>query len=71
MRQLNPILRYEWYFYVFESITMLVYSAIWDVWHPGRYLPRFPNIYLSLDGTEVEEEEKADTRPLSVKLIRS
>jgi hypothetical protein len=67
MRRLTPILRYEWFFYVFESTTMLVNSAIWNVWHPGRYLPRLHNVYLSPDGTEVEAEEDSDTRPLLAK----
>jgi uncharacterized membrane protein YidH (DUF202 family) len=67
MRRLTPILRYEWFFYIFESTTMLVNSAIWNVWHPGRYLPRLHNVYLSPDGTEVEAEEDSDTRPLLAK----
>jgi hypothetical protein len=67
LRRLTPILRYEWYFYVFESTTMLLNSAIWNVWHPGRYLPRLHNVYLSPDGTEVEAEEDSDTRPLLAK----
>lgn len=65
MRRLTPILRYEWFFYVFESTTMPVNSAIWNVWHPGRYLPRLHNVYLSPDGTEVEAEE--DPRSLLAK----
>lgn len=67
MRQLTPMLRYEWFFYVFESTTMLANSAIWNIWHPGRYLPRLHNIYLSPEGSEVEAEEESDTRPLLVK----
>ncbi|KEQ81108.1 putative RTA1 domain protein [Aureobasidium pullulans EXF-150] len=67
MRQLTPILRYEWYFYVFESTTMLFNSAVWNIWHPGRYLPRLHNVYLSPDGTEVAVEEHSDTRPLLAK----
>jgi hypothetical protein len=63
MRQLTLILRYEWFFYVFESSIMFVNSAIWNVWHPGRYLPRLHNIHLSPDGTKVEAEEDLDTRP--------
>ncbi|KAG9519271.1 putative RTA1 domain protein, partial [Aureobasidium melanogenum] len=67
MRELTPILRYEWFFYVFESTTMLLNSVIWNVWHPGRYLPRLHNVQLSPDGSEVEVEEDADTRPLLAK----
>lgn len=68
MRQLTPMLRYEWFFYVFESTTMLVNSIIWNIWHPGRYLPRLHNVYLSPDGTEVEAEEDLDTRTLLAKI---
>lgn len=67
MRQLTPILRYEWFFYVFESTTMLLNSAVWNLWHPGRYLPRLHNVHLLPDGTEAESEEETDTRPLLVK----
>jgi choline-glycine betaine transporter len=67
MRRLTPILRYEWFFFVFESTTMLLNSALWNIWHPGRYLPRLHNVYLSPDGTEVEAEEDSDTRPLLAK----
>jgi hypothetical protein len=67
MRQLTPILRYEWFFYVFESSTMLVNPAIWNVWHPGRYLLGLHNTHLLPDGTEVEAEEDLDTRPLLAK----
>lgn len=67
MRQLTPILRYEWYFYVFESTTMLFNSAVWNIRRPGRYLPRLHNVYLSPDGTAVAVEEHSDTRPLLAK----
>lgn len=58
LRRLSPILRYEWYFYVFEATLMLVNSAIWNVWNPGRYLPRDHRVCLAPDGrTEVTAEE--------------
>ncbi|KAH6659316.1 hypothetical protein BKA67DRAFT_10462 [Truncatella angustata] len=65
---LSPILRYEWYFYVFEATLMLANSIIWNVWNPGRYLPRENHIYLSPDGrTEVEGEKEVDGRSLLAK----
>ncbi|KAK3341852.1 putative RTA1 domain protein [Lasiosphaeria hispida] len=67
LKQLSPILRYEWYFYVFEAVLMLVNSVLWNVWNPGRYLPGNHQVYLSRDGIEVQGEEGADRRPLLAK----
>lgn len=39
LRSLSPLLRYEWYFYVFEATMMLLNSLLWNVFHPGRFLP--------------------------------
>lgn len=66
---LSPILRYEWYFYIFEATLMLTNSVLWNIWNPGRYLPRNYHIYLARDGiTEVEGEAKLDKRPLLAKI---
>jgi hypothetical protein len=63
LSDLSPILRYEWFFYVFEATLMLVNSVIWNIWHPGRYLPRNYRVYLARDGvTEVEMMEEVDGR---------
>ncbi|KAH8805518.1 putative RTA1 domain protein [Xylogone sp. PMI_703] len=68
LKALSPIVRYEWFFYIFESTLMLLNSFLWNIWNPGRYLPRNNHIYLARDGmTEVELEEKADERPLLAK----
>lgn len=68
VKHLSPTLRYEWFFYVFEATLMLVNSVIWNVWNPGRYLPRNWHVHLAEDGrTEVEGEEMADDRPLLAK----
>ncbi len=81
LRSLSPVLRHEAYFYVFEAALMLLNSALWNVWNPGRYLPRSYHVHLAEDGrTEVrppargqgqgeeEEEEDADDRPLLAKV---
>lgn len=64
MRRLSPLMRYEWYFYVFEASLMLVNSVLWNVWHPGRHLPASYQVHLAQDGTEVHGDEKSDERPL-------
>lgn len=70
LRHLSPILRYEWYFYVFEATLMLINSAIWNVWHPGRFLPRDYHIHLSPNGrTEIKSREEPDNRSLAAKVV--
>lgn len=69
LKTLSPILRYEWFFYVFEATLMLINSALWNVWHPGRFLPQSRNMHLAPDGkTEVTGEEETDERPLVYKV---
>ena len=44
---------------------MLINSALWNVWNPGRYLPRNNHIYLARDGkTEIQGEDESAGRPL-------
>jgi len=67
LKRLSPILRYEWYFYVFEATLMLLNSALWNVWNPGRYMPRNSRVYLARDGvTELEDSSKSRKQPLLV-----
>ncbi|TLD21893.1 hypothetical protein PspLS_08115 [Pyricularia sp. CBS 133598] len=69
LRSLSPILRYEVYFYVFEASLMLINSWVWNLWHPGRFLPRSHNIYLGRDGREVEGQKVVDERSVVKKMI--
>jgi hypothetical protein len=63
LKTLSPLLRYEWYFWVFEASLMLINSIMWNVRHPGRYLPRNKKVYLAQDGkTEVEGPGWKDDR---------
>ncbi|KAL6892151.1 hypothetical protein GGI43DRAFT_387025 [Trichoderma evansii] len=64
LRQLNPLLRYEVYFYIFEATLMLLNSFLWNLWNAGRLLPKNPNIYLAQDGTEAMVEVVPDSRSL-------
>lgn len=68
LNTLSPILRYEWFFYVFEATLMLVNSILWNVRHPAHSLPVNHNVYLARDGkTEVEREvRKAASRGLAI-----
>jgi hypothetical protein len=66
-RNLSPLMRFEVYFYVFEASLMLINSWLWNIWHPGRFLPRDHHIFLGQDGTEVTGEKHEDSRPLLAK----
>ncbi|KAG8418970.1 hypothetical protein J3459_011830 [Metarhizium acridum] len=69
LEALSPLLRYEVYFYIFEASVMLINSVIWNIWHPGRSLPRSSNVHLSPDGeTEVTDREDVDDRSLLAKV---
>jgi hypothetical protein len=59
LRRLSVVRRYEWWFYVFETALMLGNSVLWNVWHPGRYLPKGTGVYLAEDGT-MERERVRD-----------
>lgn len=51
---MSPILRYEWFFYIFEASLMLMNSVLWNVRHPRRWLPKSSKVYLAKDGiTEI------------------
>ncbi len=50
---LRPAAQHEWYFYVFDAAPMLLASVLWNVWHPGRFLPRDSRAYLAQDGVTV------------------
>lgn len=63
LKSLSPMLRYEWYFYVFEGITMLANSLLWNVLNAGRFLPQNATVFLAEDGTtemEIPEDPSDD-----------
>lgn len=67
LKSLSPLLRYEWYVYVFEGVTMLANSLLWNVWHAGRYLPQTKNIFMGEDGrTEMMWDEENPDGQLTV-----
>ncbi|KFA79128.1 hypothetical protein S40288_05719 [Stachybotrys chartarum IBT 40288] len=67
---ISPMIRYEWYFYVFEASVMLINNVMWNIRHPRRYLPESNKIYLAQDGmTEVEGGGYKDGRPFWLTLV--
>ena len=60
---ISPIVRYEWFFWVFEALLMIINSVLLNVRHPALYLPHNNKIYLAQDGvTEIEGPGIADKR---------
>lgn len=68
--RLSPIVRYEWFFYVFEAALMLANSCLWNIRHPRYYLPENYHVYLAQDGkTEIEGPGWKNNRPWLVTFI--
>ncbi|KAL7943903.1 hypothetical protein V8C42DRAFT_92086 [Trichoderma barbatum] len=68
LRRLSPLLRYEGFFYIFEATLMLLNSFLWNIWNPGRLLPRNSHTYLAQDGTEAIVEPFQDSRSSAAKI---
>lgn len=67
---LTPLLRYEFWFYIFEATMMLLNSILWNVFNPSRYLPAEHNLFIGRDGAEmVDDEELVDDRGWFLKFM--
>ncbi|KAK4097080.1 hypothetical protein N658DRAFT_479592 [Parathielavia hyrcaniae] len=67
---LSPVIRFEWFFWVFEAAPMLANVFLWNARHPRRYLPRSFRRYLAQDGdTELDGPGWADKRSLVMTLL--
>lgn len=70
LNDLSPMLRYEWYFYVFEATIMLANVILWNAMHPRRFLPKSHRTYLAQDGvTELDGPGWKDKRPFVMTLL--
>lgn len=64
---LSPLIKEEWFFWVFETVVMYSNTTMLNVLHPMRWLPRCNKIYLAKDGvTETEGPGYEDPRPAIV-----
>lgn len=62
--EMTPLIRYEWWFFVFEASLMLLNSVMFNVRHPRMWLPADSKTYLATDGlTEVMGPGWKDPRP--------
>ncbi|KAL5346582.1 hypothetical protein ACLOAV_008289 [Pseudogymnoascus australis] len=66
---ISPLIRYEWFFWVFEGMLMIINSVLLSWRHPGKFLPKRNNIFLRPDGTERVGEEFKDKRPMLLALL--
>jgi hypothetical protein len=67
---LSPLIRYEWFFYVFEATLMLCNNILLNVRHPRKYLPKSTKTYLAKDGvTELTGPGYKDKRPFLLTVI--
>ncbi|KAF7586612.1 hypothetical protein BBP40_008619 [Aspergillus hancockii] len=68
--EMSPILKDEWFFWVFETAIMFFNTTLLNVLHPMRWLPKSNRIYLATDGvTEIEGPGYEDHRPFLLTLI--
>jgi RTA1 like protein len=66
----GEIYTHEAYFYVFEASIMFINTAMLNVFHPGRSLPRSNKIFLAKDGvTELRGPGWKDARPKIVTFL--
>ncbi|CEJ93352.1 hypothetical protein VHEMI08945 [[Torrubiella] hemipterigena] len=68
LKSLTPVLRYEWYFYVFEATLMLLNSVLWNIWNAARYLPKSYAVHITEDGREVIAGSDTDGRSSLAKI---
>ncbi len=67
--ELSPVIRYEWFFWVWEASLMLANVVLVNFRHPRRFLPKSAKTYLGLDGEEVRGPGYKDGRPFWVTLV--
>ncbi|KAL2852712.1 hypothetical protein BJX68DRAFT_57427 [Aspergillus pseudodeflectus] len=68
--EVDPIIKNEWIFWIFEVVIMYMNTTMLNVVHPMQFLPSSNKIYLARDGvTEVEGPGFDDPRPWFVTFI--
>ncbi|KFA47809.1 hypothetical protein S40293_09055 [Stachybotrys chartarum IBT 40293] len=69
LQGLSPLLRYESFFYIFETTLMLINSVAWNIGNPAGLLPKDYHFYLAPNGSVVEGEKVVDNRSFIAKAI--
>ncbi|KAJ5887812.1 RTA-like protein [Penicillium taxi] len=69
-QNISPIIKQEWFFWVFEVVFMYGNTTLLNVFHPMKALPRSNKVYLAQDGqTEIKGPGFKDDRPLYMTFI--
>jgi hypothetical protein len=63
------VVRYEWFFLVFESTLMFTNTVMLNFRHPGKYLPKTITTYIGEDGVEREGCKFKDPRSIIVQIL--
>lgn len=67
---ISPVLKEEWFFWVFEGVVMFFNTSMLNYFHIMQYLPRSNKIYLAQDGvTEIEGPGFVDNRPFILTMV--
>jgi hypothetical protein len=69
VNSISPVIRYEWFFYVFEVTLMFTNTMMLNFRHPGKYLPRTITTYLGEDRVEREGCKFKDPRSIMVQIL--
>lgn len=68
--KLSVMIRYEWFFWLFEGVLMVCNAFLLNARHPLRFLPRDNAIYLAQDGvTEIQGQGYMDKRNFLVTIF--
>lgn len=68
-QNISPLLKDEWFFWIFETLVMFCNTTLLNLYHPMRWLPRSNKVYLAEDGiTEIEGPGFEDRRPFLLTL---
>ncbi|KAL5365979.1 RTA1 like protein-domain-containing protein [Aspergillus floccosus] len=68
--QISPLLKDEWFFWIFETLVMYSNTTMLNLLPPMQWLPRSNKIYLAEDGvTEIEGPGYKDPRPFLLTLF--
>ncbi|QDS76748.1 hypothetical protein FKW77_001495 [Venturia effusa] len=60
----GPLTHSEVYFWIFEASIMFINTAMLNIWHPGKRLPKSNHVFLARDGkTELIGPGWEDKRP--------
>jgi hypothetical protein len=67
--EISVVIRYEWFFWVFEVAVMTANTLLLNIRHPGKYLPKDRKVFLNIRGEEKRGKEFKDERNIVRKIF--